>query len=187
MFFYMYNIALILFLKCDVTKFRIPPPLSYNVTLRRPSPPLTCDVIYGWPLSLIWLACSLHISVNERLLGNTRVGIVRKRCHVQMFARVFVCQHTLLICLTFAWIHEHTVNRLGESLTSVIPRYNYLLLTTFVNKLWEVLPHWSAYFFKLISLRQIHMIQQHLLKLHNHYNKINELALISLFKLSLSP
>ena len=25
------------------------PPLSHNVTLRRPPPPLTCDVIYGWP------------------------------------------------------------------------------------------------------------------------------------------
>ena len=45
------NIALILFLKCDVTKFRIPPaPLSHNVILRRPRPPLlTCDVIYGNP------------------------------------------------------------------------------------------------------------------------------------------
>ena len=31
------NIALIIFLKCDVTKFRIPPPsLSHNVTLSRP-------------------------------------------------------------------------------------------------------------------------------------------------------
>ena len=42
------NIALILFLKCDITKFRIPPsPLSLSVTLRRPPPPpLTCDVIY---------------------------------------------------------------------------------------------------------------------------------------------
>ena len=30
------------------------PPLSHNVTLRRPPPsPLTCDVIYGLPLSLI--------------------------------------------------------------------------------------------------------------------------------------
>ena len=47
---YTCNIALILFLKCDVTKFRIPPPLSHNVTLRRPPPPLTCYVIYGWSL-----------------------------------------------------------------------------------------------------------------------------------------
>ena len=38
---YTCNIALILFLNCDVNKFRIPPPpLSYNVTLRRPHPPL---------------------------------------------------------------------------------------------------------------------------------------------------
>ena len=46
------NIAVILFFKCDVTKFRIPPsPPSHNVTLHRPSlPPLTCDVIYGCPL-----------------------------------------------------------------------------------------------------------------------------------------
>ena len=42
---YTCNIALILFLKCNVTKLRIPPPLSHNVTLRRPPPPLTCDVI----------------------------------------------------------------------------------------------------------------------------------------------
>ena len=42
---YTCNIALILFFKCDVTKFRIPP----LVTLRRPPPPVTCDVIYGWP------------------------------------------------------------------------------------------------------------------------------------------
>ena len=48
---YTHNIALILFLKCDVTQFRIPPPLSRNVTLRRPLPPLTCDVIYGLPLT----------------------------------------------------------------------------------------------------------------------------------------
>ena len=27
------------------------PPLSHNVTLSRPPPPLTCDIIYGWPLS----------------------------------------------------------------------------------------------------------------------------------------
>ena len=47
---YTCNIALILFLKRDITKFRIPPPLSHNVTLRRPPPPLTCDVIYEWPL-----------------------------------------------------------------------------------------------------------------------------------------
>jgi hypothetical protein len=26
------------------------PPLSHNVTLRRPPHPLTCDVIYGWLL-----------------------------------------------------------------------------------------------------------------------------------------
>ena len=43
------NIALILFLKCDVTKFRFPPPLSYNVTLRRPPPPLNV-----WPN--LWMA-----------------------------------------------------------------------------------------------------------------------------------
>ena len=35
---YTCNIALILFLKCDVTKFRTPPPLSDNVRLRRPPP-----------------------------------------------------------------------------------------------------------------------------------------------------
>ena len=54
---YTCNIALILFFKCDVTKFRIPPPfLSHNVTLRWPPPPLKCDVIYGWPL-IILLNC----------------------------------------------------------------------------------------------------------------------------------
>ena len=52
------NIALILFFKCDVPKFRIPPPsLSHNVILRRLlSPPLTCDIIYGCPLGII-LVC----------------------------------------------------------------------------------------------------------------------------------
>ena len=45
------NIALYFFFKCDVTKFRIPPPLSHNITLcRHPLPPLTCDVISGCPL-----------------------------------------------------------------------------------------------------------------------------------------
>ena len=43
---YTCNIALILFLKCDFTKFRIPPPL---VTRRPPLSPL----IYGWPLNCI--------------------------------------------------------------------------------------------------------------------------------------
>ena len=36
---YTCNIALLLFLKCDVTKFRTPP-LSHNVTLRRPPIPI---------------------------------------------------------------------------------------------------------------------------------------------------
>ena len=44
------NTALILFLKCDVTKFRIPPPLVTQChTSSTPSPPLMCDVMYGWP------------------------------------------------------------------------------------------------------------------------------------------
>ena len=49
---YTCNIALILFLKCDVTKSRIPPPpLSHNVTISRPPfAPLTCEVIYVCPL-----------------------------------------------------------------------------------------------------------------------------------------
>ena len=38
---------LILFLKCDVTTFWIPPPLSHNATLRQPPPPpFTCNLIY---------------------------------------------------------------------------------------------------------------------------------------------
>ena len=42
--------------KCDVTKFRIPP-MSLNVTLRRPPPPLlTCDVIYGCPLIALYIS-----------------------------------------------------------------------------------------------------------------------------------
>ena len=51
------NIALILFLKCDVTKFRIPPPLftEYHIS-STPSAPLTFDVIYGFPLSLYLLS-----------------------------------------------------------------------------------------------------------------------------------
>ena len=44
------NIALILFLKCDVTKFRTPPPLVTQCNISSTLPPLTCDVIYGWPL-----------------------------------------------------------------------------------------------------------------------------------------
>ena len=54
-----WNIALILFLKCDVTK------LSHNVILRRPSsPPLTWDVIYGCPPqvfgSYAWIYRNIH-------------------------------------------------------------------------------------------------------------------------------
>ena len=62
-FVYTCNIALILFLNRDVIKFRIPPPLPHNVTLRRPPPPLTCDVIYGWALNVflkvlfVWCMC----------------------------------------------------------------------------------------------------------------------------------
>ena len=44
---YTCNIALILFFKCDVTKFRIPPPLVTQCHTSS-NPPLTCDVIYGW-------------------------------------------------------------------------------------------------------------------------------------------
>ena len=46
------NIALIPFLKCNVTKFRSPLLLVTQChTSSTPSPPLTCDVIYGCPLS----------------------------------------------------------------------------------------------------------------------------------------
>ena len=49
LFFYM-----VLFLKCDVTKFRIPLPLVTQChSSSTPSAPLMCDVIYGWPLTLI--------------------------------------------------------------------------------------------------------------------------------------
>ena len=58
-----YNLPLILFLKCGVTKFRIPPPLSHNVTLRRPLP-LTCDVIYGCLLRTTEVSRSNHISID---------------------------------------------------------------------------------------------------------------------------
>ena len=44
---YTCNIALILFLKCDVTKFRIPPPPCHTLSTL----PLTCDVVYGRPLT----------------------------------------------------------------------------------------------------------------------------------------
>ena len=45
------NIALILFLKCDVTKFRIPPPplVTQCDTSSTSSAPLNVDVIYGCP------------------------------------------------------------------------------------------------------------------------------------------
>jgi hypothetical protein len=56
------NIALILFLKFYVTKFRIPlHPLSHNVTLCQPPlPPLRCDVIYECPLILHQFLNILH-------------------------------------------------------------------------------------------------------------------------------
>ena len=44
------------------------PPLSQSVTHRKPPPPLTCDVIYGWPLTsgserkITSIAAFLHIS-----------------------------------------------------------------------------------------------------------------------------
>ena len=83
---YTCNIALFLFLKCGVTKFRIPPPpLSHNATLRRPPPLLTCDVIYGWPLNrydyagmtssmcleMMFHVCDLWTLVNSRLVDHT--------------------------------------------------------------------------------------------------------------------
>ena len=43
-----------LFLKCDVTKFRIPPLVTQCQTSSTPSDPLTCDVIYGCPLLVFW-------------------------------------------------------------------------------------------------------------------------------------
>ena len=49
---YTCNIALILFLKCQVTTFRIPPLVTKCHTLSTPSP-LTWNVIYRWPLIII--------------------------------------------------------------------------------------------------------------------------------------
>ena len=65
---YTCNIGLILFLKCDVTKFRNLP-LSHNVTLRRPRSPLTCDVIYGWPLLRIKASCLKPRDRNIRIIS----------------------------------------------------------------------------------------------------------------------
>ena len=55
------NIALILFLKCGVTKFRIPPPpLSHNITLRRPPPPLNVwRNLWMTPNGTLWSSCTI--------------------------------------------------------------------------------------------------------------------------------
>ena len=44
------NIAFIIFLKCDVTKFRIILPVTQCHTSSTPSAPSKCDIIYGCPL-----------------------------------------------------------------------------------------------------------------------------------------
>ena len=54
------NIAEILFLKCDVTKFRIPHPcLTMSHFVDPPPRPLKWDVIYGCPLNTTSLKCYL--------------------------------------------------------------------------------------------------------------------------------
>ena len=72
------NIALILFLKCDVITFRIPPPLSHNVTLRRPPPPLTSGVIYGCPLR--------RREANSRLVGPGTQILLRPELLVLLYS-----------------------------------------------------------------------------------------------------
>ena len=63
---YTCNIALILFLKCDVTKFRIPLPLWHTMShFVDPLPPLTCDVIYRWPLRRIAWKKEISVSWNS--------------------------------------------------------------------------------------------------------------------------
>ena len=85
------NIALILFLKCDVTKFRIrpPPSLSHNDTLcRLPLPPLTCDVIYGWPLIKSWMCvfqvCLPSIRNNQSALEDNTLDQAHQNLFVSM-------------------------------------------------------------------------------------------------------
>ena len=93
------NIALILFLKCDVTKFRIPPPLSHNVPLRPPPPPpLTCDVIYGWPL---WQF--------ESSISNDR--------NANYFAFSYYSQNYFLCVFTYTWLAEMEV---GSRINAII-------------------------------------------------------------------
>ena len=67
---YTCNIALILFFKCDVTEFRIPPPVVTQChTSSTPSAPLMCDVIYGsHPTPLLNPVTGTQES-NPRLLG----------------------------------------------------------------------------------------------------------------------
>ena len=42
--------------------------MSHKVTLRRPPPPLTCDVIYGWPLIKKILPAVLKYSEYNRII-----------------------------------------------------------------------------------------------------------------------
>ena len=69
------NIALILFLKSDVTKFRIPPPHCHTMSPFVDPLTLTCDVIYGWPLiaksgdlKFLWDTCRNTETIGGLLL-----------------------------------------------------------------------------------------------------------------------
>ena len=55
------------------------PALSHNVTLRRPPPPLTCDVIHGYPLIN-------NVSMEENIdHPDVLFGIVQNLCILLKF------------------------------------------------------------------------------------------------------
>ena len=112
--------ALILFLKCDVTKFRIPP-LSYNA----PSP-LMCDVIYGWSLR----------SFSKDLLR--RLDTFRCRtCHNQV-------NLLFLITTTIAGSIEISQLFFFQNLHWLFPTEIYkFLLELYFHKLRELLLHFG--------------------------------------------
>ena len=113
---YTSNIALILFLKCDVTKFRIhtPPPCQTMSHFVDPLPPLTCDVIYGWPLITLqtfnlyywWHGIQLH-SISCHTGFNMSMTIVFTAATISSIKHGGVGGQTIL------FMYPHKIKSLG--------------------------------------------------------------------------
>ena len=96
---YTCNIALILFLKCDVTKLRIASP-SCHTSSSPSTPPLTSDVIYGWPLRV---PPKFDLQILIEHYSNLCVSCIHSLPWTHVHLRFIIIYCNILICFSRAF------------------------------------------------------------------------------------